>query len=197
MTGPDPLRTFTACRSVRGGEDRMRLRWSWIILIGFVLAGCNGRGSPISAEEAEEHFRIHQGQYAQVVALVDECRPSRTGSSFKRVWADGSNRSGLHCSRGVSDVGSIENALHEAGAISLYYGTSDGPESLTPQGTLTSVDIEVYSSGMATSGRSIKFVYSADAMNAAPPDHRDGDYIIARRLVGSPPHHWYWESGSN
>jgi hypothetical protein len=119
------------------------------------------------------------------------------GSSYKRVWADGSSRSGLYCSRTAQNIEAVEQALRQSGAISVDYLTADGPESFTPEGALTSVEIGVYSSGIVTSGTSIDFVFSPEALAAAPDDYREGDYVITRRLVGSPPHHWYWEQGSN
>lgn len=177
-----------------GGDMRIWLGWGCVI--GLALAGCQN-GSPVSEDEAEAHFRAHQERYARIVTLVDACRPARTGSSYNRVWADGSSGSGLQCSRGAHDIDAIEQALRESGAVSVSYGTEDGPGSLTHDGALTSVDVTVFSSGIVTSGTSIAFVYSPEALEAAPRDFRDGDYIITRRLVGPPPHHWHWRRGSN
>lgn len=174
----------------------MRTYLIWAGAVVLTLTGC-GNGSRISADEAESHFRTHQVGYGQIVALVDECRPARTGSSYKRVWADRSSSEGLHCFRGTSDIGTLEQALKETGAVAVHYMTDDGPEAYSPGGSLNSVEINVFSSGIATSGTSIDFVYSPEAMTNAPPDYRDGDYTITRQLVGTPPYHWYWEQGSN
>lgn len=174
----------------------MRIRLGLGCAIGLALAGCDS-GSAVSQDEAEAHFRAHQERYGQIVALVDACRPARTASSYNRVWADGSRNSGLHCSAGAHDTDTIEQALREAGAVSVSYETEDGPGSLTHDGSLTSVKVTVFSSGIATSGTSTSFVYSPKALDAAPQDFRDGDYVISRRLVGSPPHQWHWERGSN
>lgn len=174
----------------------MRIWLGWSCVIGLALAGCQS-GSPVSEDEAEAHFRAHQDHYTRIVTLVDECRPVRTGSSYNRVWADGSSRSGLQCSRGSLEIDTIEQALRESGAVSVSYETEDGPGSLTHDGALTSVHIGLFSSGIVTSGTSIAFVYSPEALETAPQDFRDGDYIITRRWVGSPPHHWHWERGAN
>ena len=174
----------------------MRMRMIWVWAISLVLAGCD-KGSRLAADEAEAHFRVYQERYSQIVALVDECRPARTGSSYKRVWADGSSGAGLHCFRSGQDIGALEQALRQSGAISVHYMTEDGPESFSPGDPLKSVEIWVFSSGIVTSGTSIGFVYSPDPLAAAPDNFRDGDYNITRRLVGPPPHHWYWEQGSN
>jgi len=174
----------------------MRFRMIWACAISLALTGCD-KGSPISADEAEAHFRVHQARYRQIVALVDECRPARTGSSYKRVWADGSSGAGLHCFRDGHDIEALEQALRQSGAIAVHYMTEDGPESFSPGGPLKSVEISVFSSGIVTSGTSIGFVYSAEPMAAPPENFRDRDYTITRRLVGTPPHHWYWERGSN
>lgn len=174
----------------------MRTYLIWAGAVVLTLTGC-GNGSRISADEAESHFLTHQVRYDQIVALVDECRPTRTGSSYKRVWADGSSSEGLHCFRGTSDIGTLEQALKETGAVAVHYMTDDGPEAHSPGGSLDSVEINVFSSGIVTSGTSIDFVYSPDVLANAPPDHRDGDYSITRRLVGTAPYHWYWEHGSN
>ena len=176
--------------------DAMRTYLIWAGAVVLTLTGC-GNGSRILADEAESHFRTHQVGYDQIVALVDECRPARTGSSYRRVWADGSSNEGLRCFRGTSDVGTLEQALKETGAVAVHYMTNDGPEAHSPGGFLNSVEITVFSSGIATSGTSIDFVYSPVTMTKAPPDYREGDYTITRRLVGTPPYHWYWEQGSN
>lgn len=174
----------------------MRIRMIWACGISLVLAGCD-KGSRLAADEADAHFRVHQERYNQIVSLVDECRPARTGSSYRRVWADGSSGDGPYCSRSGQDLGPLERALRQSGAISVDYTTEDGPESFSPGGPLKSVEISVFSSGTVTSGTSIGFVYSPDVMAAAPENYRQGDYKITRQLVGRPPHHWYWERGSS
>jgi hypothetical protein len=175
----------------------IRPKGAHALIVALVLCGCEAlapHGARVEAHEAGGHFLAKRSGLERVVGLVDACRPTRDGTGYNRVWADGSRADGVRCLSERGDLAALVAEMKQLGFVNVAYSS----ESEDGAGEIKSVDIAVYSAGVSVAGEAISFVYYPTPL-AAPINlvlRKDGSVLNERRAVTPPPYHWFWERTS-